>query len=138
MSLPTDNLTTVDLAQLQTANHWQAQFRLLTQWGMLITHKPEIRVESNRVRGCEVAAWLTYKNNSAAEFTFYFDSDSRIIKGLAALLLAQINGRNKETIQALDLIHLLTRLGITKHLTPSRNNGFHALVMRIQDMIQEL
>lgn len=133
MSLITDDLSLVDLRQLQEVDNWQSQFRLITEWGTLITHKSELRTEKNRIRGCETAAWLAHHQEGATHF-FYFDSDSKIIRGLAAIALSVTNGKTREQIQENNLDHLLQELGIRKHLTPSRSNGFRAILLKIRTL----
>ena len=125
-----DDLTSVSLASLSQADNWQAKYRLLTQWGALIQPKMAIRSAQYRLKGCEVAAWLSHEREGACH-RFYFDSESRIINCLAALLLAKVNHKTRADIEAQDFSQLLTMAGLAKHLTPSRNNGFSALVARV-------
>lgn len=126
-----DDLKQVDIQKLKDASNWQSQFRLITQWGSLITHKPLLRIEQNSVKGCETAAWLAHHREGDRHF-FYFDSDSKIIRGLAAIALSLVNGKTKAQIQENDLDQLLQELGIRKHLTPSRSNGFRAILTYIK------
>lgn len=126
-----DDLSSVDLQSLKEAAHWQAQFRLITQWGALISEKPALRTEQNRVRGCETLAWLAHQRDKGLHY-FYFDSDSKIIRGLAAIALSVTHGRTHLQIQQNDLHQLLQDSGVRKHLTPSRSNGFRAILQRIE------
>lgn len=125
-----DDLTQVSLTELMTAANWQEQYRLLTNWGALIQPKPALRQAELLLKGCETAAWLGH-TKIAGTHQFFFDSDSRIIKGLAALLLSQVQGKSAAEIAALDLSGMLESVGLAKHLTPSRNNGFAAMLARL-------
>lgn len=122
-----DDLSSVSLPELIATNNWQSQYRLITQWGKLIQHKPELRNPENLVRGCEVSAWLAHREENGVH-QFVFDSDSRVINGLAVLLLSQVQGKTTLEIQAVDFEQLLLSVNLEKHLTPSRNNGLHALI----------
>lgn len=133
-----DDLTPVSLTSLKQANNWQAKYRLITQWGMLIAPKPAIRSVQNQIRGCESSAWLVARPAGDGCFRFEFDSDSRVIKGLAALLLSIINNRSINELTQLDFSRLLQDAGLEKHMTPSRNNGFRAIVLRINELIQQI
>ncbi len=126
-----DDLSTVSLAELLATSNWQAQYRLITQWGKLIHHKPELRVEDKLLRGCETRAWLAHVQVDGAH-RFVFDSDSRVINGLAALLLAQVDKKTLHEIRAVNLSQLLLELGLEKHLTPSRNNGLTAIIAQVR------
>ena len=129
-----DDLSTVSLSELMATQNWQAQYRLITQWGKLVQPKPELRTPEYLIRGCEVSAWLAYTEDNGVH-RFAFDSDSRVINGLAVLLLAQVNNKVIEEICAIDFSQLLTDIGLKKHLTPSRNNGLRAILQKIDELL---
>lgn len=129
-----DDLSSVSLPELIAASNWQSQYRLITQWGKLIQQKPELRNPENLVKGCEVSAWLAHREERGVHH-FAFDSDSRVINGLAVLLLAQVQGKTTLEVREVDFEQLLLSVGLEKHLTPSRNNGLHALVIKIQEFV---
>ena len=137
MFLTQDDLTQVSLPQLAAAANWQAQYRLITQWGKLVAAKPQIRLAANVIKGCELPVWLAHQLE-AGRHQFAFDSDSRVINGLAVLLLAQVNGKSAADVAGLDLEAELRQLGLDKHLTPSRNNGFKAIIARIHQLLAEV
>lgn len=129
-----DDFSAVSLPQLHAAGSWQQQYKLIIQWGKLVKSKPDIRVAENLIRGCEVPVWLAYELKEGRLY-FAFDADSSVLKGLVALLLAQLQGRAQAELAALDLTQNFTGLGLEKHLTPSRNNGLHAIIARLQSWI---
>ena len=129
-----DDLSSVSLPELITTQNWQAQYRLITQWGKLIIVKPDLRSVDYLLRGCETSAWLAHTQNNDVH-RFAFDSDSRVINGLAALLLAQVDNKSKQEITAVDFSQLLRDVGLEKHLTPSRNNGLNAIVLKVKELI---
>jgi len=129
-----DDLSSVSLPELIATSNWQSQYRLITQWGKLIRHKPELRTSEHLVRGCEVSAWLIHSRQSDV-YRFAFDSDSRVINGLAVLVLSQVDNKTALEINAVDFTQLLMDVGLEKHLTPSRNNGLQALIIKIQEFI---
>jgi cysteine desulfuration protein SufE len=129
-----DDLSSVSLPELIATNNWQSQYRLITQWGKLIQHKPELRKPDNLVKGCEVSAWLAHREENGV-YQFAFDSDSRVINGLAVLLLAQVQGKTTLEVRELDFERLLLSVGLEKHLTPSRNNGLRAIIARVGEVV---
>jgi len=129
-----DDLSSVSLSELMANTNWQSQYRLITQWGKFIHPKPALRVEDNVLRGCEARAWLGHLyHNGVHRFTF--DSDSRVIKGLAVLLLSQVDNKTTEHIKNVDFHQLLLDVGLEKHLTPSRNNGLQAIVGKVREIV---
>lgn len=129
-----DDLSSISIAELKAAQNWQSQYRLITQWGTLIQRKESIRLEENLLRGCETSAWLAHEVCGEIH-RFAFDSDSRVINGLAALLLSQANAKTTQEISALDFPKLLADVGLEKHLTPSRNNGLKAIIARLETLV---
>ena len=126
-----DDLSSVSIDALKDIQNWQSRYRTITQWGTLITPKPDLRIEDNLVRGCEVNAWLTCEAQLSGEFIFFFDSESRVINGLGVLVLSQIQGKDKTNIEVLDWVAIFSELGLSKHLTPSRSNGLREVVNRV-------
>lgn len=127
-----DDFSHIDLNELRQNRQWQTQYRLLMEWGKMVRSKPEIRVPQNKIRGCATDAWLCFEGG-----IFYFDSDSRIINGLATLLLSQ----DPQKLQQHDTQFwqdFLQELGLQRHLSPSRNNGFQALVRRTYELLKQL
>lgn len=129
-----DDLSSVSFSELMATNNWQSQYRLITQWGKLIQPKPELRTAEYLIKGCEVSAWLVHINQSGTH-RFAFDSDSRVINGLAALLLSHVDNKTKAEINAVDFRQVLLDVGLEKHLTPSRNNGLQAIVLKIKEFM---
>lgn len=130
-----DDLSSVSLSELIATQSWQSQYRLITQWGKLIQPKPQLREAVYLIKGCEVSAWLMHtKENELHRFAF--DSDSRVINGLAALLLAQVNNKTAQEINAVKFAQILLDVGLEKHLTPSRNNGLKAIVLKVNELVE--
>ena len=129
-----DDLSSISWDALTQAMGWQAQYRLITNWGKCVQVKTDLRCADHLIKGCEVSAWLACRVENDT-YIFAFDSDSRVINGLAALLLSSINHKTHEQIRAIDLVRLLSDAGLEKHLTPSRNNGLKAIVERVTWLI---
>ena len=125
----------VDTQALMAVGSWQAKYKLLMSWGNSVNLKSWLRQDEYLVRGCDTALWL-YGREVNGVCYFAADGESRIIKGLAALLLAQVDGLSRADILALDLAQNLTTFGLERHLAPSRSNGFAALVIRLQLLVQ--
>ena len=130
--IPSDDFSHISLAQLAAAQGWQQQYKLIIDWGKTIPGKPAIRISENLIQGCELPLWLAHEQHQGKHY-FALDADSNVIKGLAALVLAQAcqanSGRGIETE--------LQQLGLQKHLTPSRNNGLNAIMVRVQALLGE-
>lgn len=129
-----DDLSSISLEHLLEAGNWQQQYKLIIQWGKLITHKPELRTPDHLIRSCEIPVWLACEKKYHKIY-FAFDADSSVIKGLASLLLVQLHGCDVNEVKDIDLEKQLHRLGLEKHLTPSRNNGLKGIIARINHLL---
>ena len=133
--MPHDDLSSISIPRLLAADNWQQQYKLIIQWGKLLSPKPEIRTAENLIRGCELPVWLTCTQR-AGKLYFAFDADSSVIKGLAALLLVQVNDKTPAELVGLDLVASLQSLGLEKHLTPSRNNGLNGIIGQVYELLK--
>lgn len=117
-------------------NAWEARARLLMQEGeRLKPLAPDERTEANRVTGCESLVWLVGNpHNGVWQFRAY--SDARLLRGLLALLLARVDGLDQAALLQLDLQPWFADLGLQRQLTPSRSNGLHAVLQRIQALVK--
>lgn len=129
-----DELSALQLERLAAQRTWQERYRELMRWSKAIAPKPAIRTDANLVRGCEARTWLAHREEGGRHY-FALDSDTRIVKGLGALLLSQIDGRRAEEIREPQLRALFADLGLEKHLSESRSNGFYALLRRALEMV---
>lgn len=132
-ALENDKLSGLDINRLLQQKTYPQRYKMLMQWADHISEKPAIRTDKNRVSGCESNVWLTAQQQDG-RYSFFIDSDSRFIKGLAALLLLHTNGTTAQAIQAFDAEALFSSLGLDKHLSPSRQNGFYALLKQMREL----
>lgn len=116
-------------------NNWKKRHKLILRWGQLLPQQDHIRSDSNLVSGCETKLWLHAKQK-ADKIIFHWDSDSRLIRGLAAVCINPVQGKNKQTIAVTDFQKILSDLGLEQHLSPSRNNGIHSLIKAILKTVQ--
>ena len=59
------------------------------------------------------------------------------IKILSVILLSYYNGKTATEIKDSNIQDLFNALGLSKHLSPSRNNGLLAIHQRIIDIAEE-
>lgn len=86
----------------------------------------------NLVGGCQSKLWFLFKEENG-KFTLQADSDSFVIKGIAALMVRLVEGRSAEEIQRISL-DFIDRLNIWK-LPSERNNGLVAMLNHIKEHV---
>ena len=122
-----DDVSDLHWQALLSVRSWQQRYKLLLRWGSRISKKEAIRQVANQVQGCESLVWLQHCRVGHRHH-FRFDSDSNVIKGLAALLLVWLDGKTTEEINPDEIRACYQELGLARHLSESRMNGFHALL----------
>lgn len=110
---------------------WDERYTYLIELGQKNPPLPEeFRTEDNIVRGCQSLVWLHRECRQGAIY-LQSDSDSLIVKGLAALLLQVFSGQPAEAVLNSDLT-FFEAIGLNKHLSSQRANGLLAMVEEIK------
>jgi sulfur transfer protein SufE len=65
------------------------------------------------------------------------DSDSMIVRGLIAVLLAAYSGLTPTEILQTDIREIFSRLGLNRQLSSARRNGLEGMVKRIKSIAEE-
>jgi cysteine desulfuration protein SufE len=89
------------------------------------------KTEAFRVEGCLAKVWFVADFRQGRCY-FKADSDSAIVKGIAALLCDFFSGQTPRDILEIRPA-FLEKFGITQHLTPNRRNGLARLQTSIED-----
>ena len=131
-----DDLSSIDIDRLINSNSWQEKYRLILQWSDLIQPKPAIQDTQYLLKGCEVDSWIKTETDSENQY-FQFDSQSKLIKGLVAVILVQLNGQTPDYIRNWNEQDFLQKSQLQKHMTPSRNNGLMALIRFCKESYSE-
>ena len=113
---------------------WEDKYRFVIDLGKdLPTLDTSHRVDENIIRGCQSQVWLTHTSD-ADGLTFSMDSDAHIVRGLIAVVLVIVDGRQASEIQKLDIEDVFGQLDLLAHLSVTRGNGLRAMVARIKEV----
>lgn len=119
------------LTAIYQAKGWQIRYTGILKLGRAVQEKPDIRLKQYEIQGCESKLWV--KSTLIDDKMYYcVDSESRIIRGLASLLLLQVNAKPLAEIQTFRAKKFLNAFNLDKHISPSRNNGLSLLLESIQ------
>jgi cysteine desulfuration protein SufE len=94
------------------------------------------RTETHRVRGCISQAWIVGEKRDD-HCRFRCDADSPLVKGLLALL-CEFFSDNLPAEVAASTADPLAALGLTRHLSPTRQNGLASARARIRELATQL
>ena len=113
---------------------WEDKYRFIIDLGKDLGELAESdKVDAHLIRGCQSQVWLTYKS-AADRLTFKMDSDAHIVRGLIAVVLVIVDGREASEIQQLDIEGAFGQLDLLAHLSVTRGNGLRAMVARIKEV----
>lgn len=111
---------------------WEDRYAYLIELGKeLPPMDPADKNDQTKVEGCMSQVWLK-TNVDNGVLTFIGESDAHIVRGLIAVLRIILSGKTKEEIRQTDVEAVFKQLGLESHLSPTRRNGFFAMVERIQ------
>ncbi len=92
---------------------------------------PSLKTDETQVKGCQSSLWF-HLTQDGERFSLQTDSDSLVIKGIAALLVKLIEGRTAEEILAINM-DFIDQLKIWK-LASERNSGLMAMLDHIHNL----
>jgi cysteine desulfuration protein SufE len=124
---------------IKNATAWQQKYREIMLLGKTLPALADVlKTDDALVPGCESKVWM-FVEFDLTENTLVVigDSDTRIVKGLLAIILALYNGLTPEQVVNKNAYEEFEKLGLISHLSASRGNGIKAMVDKIQTMAQQ-
>lgn len=94
-----------------------------------------LKTDATQVKGCQSNLWF-HLDKDEGGYYLLADSDSLVIKGIAALLARLIEGREVEEIKQINL-DFIDQIKIWK-LASERNNGLMAMLDHIKMLVDDV
>ncbi|HEJ7037075.1 TPA: cysteine desulfurase sulfur acceptor subunit CsdE [Serratia marcescens] len=121
------------IATFSTLKQWEDRYRQLIMLAKRLPPLPEaLRSEEMALSGCENRVWLGHQLLEDGTLHFYGDSEGRIVRGLLAVLLTEVEGKTPQQIAALDPLELFDRLALRAQLSATRAGGLAALAAAVK------
>lgn len=110
---------------------WMDRYRYIIDLGRNLPEFPADKMtDEYKVRGCQSQVWFVAEPMGDGRLRFRATSDAHIVSGLIAILLRIYSERTPAEILATKP-DFIAAIGLDEHLSPTRNNGLHAMVTRI-------
>lgn len=117
--------------QFTELEEWDDKYSLLIKMGKELGElDPEIKIEKNKISGCQSQVWMHASLNDG-KMVIKGDSDAMIVKGLVAMLIKVYSNQKPEDILS-SPPEFLNKIGIDKHLSPTRKNGLGSMLKQIK------
>jgi cysteine desulfuration protein SufE len=115
---------------------WSERYQYLIDLGRKLPPFPEaLKTDEHRLHGCQSLVWIV-ASGDATRLDFAATSDSAIVSGLVYLALRVYSGRPAAEILATQPDYI-ARIGLSKHLSPTRSNGLAALLAFIRGAAEQ-
>lgn len=117
---------------------WMMRYEHLMELGDAI---PEIddadKTEENYIHGCQSDVWIkSIYDPDTHVLRFRGDSNAKITKGLAALIIRVLDEQPPDTV-ANATFDFLDDIGLREHLSSQRNNGLQAMVKQMKSRARQ-
>ena len=120
---------------------WEDRYRYLIDLGKgLPSLDDQYKTEEYRVRGCTSQVWLISsvdEQDQGKVMQYQADSDAHIVRGLVALVLIAFSQKTPEAVLDVDIEGIFKQLGLEKHLSFNRRNGFFSMVERVKSLAKQ-
>ena len=91
---------------------------------------PAKRTDKYLIEGCQSRVWVSSELKDG-KMVYTADSDAIITKGIIALLIRVMDGRNPEEAANIDL-YFIDAIGLGENLSPTRSNGLRAMIAQMK------
>jgi cysteine desulfuration protein SufE len=110
---------------------WMDKYNYLIELSKeLNTIDPRHKTEEYVIKGCQSKVWLHAELKDGKVF-YSADSDAIITKGIIALLIKVLSGREPAEIANADL-YFIDEIGLKENLSPTRSNGLVSMLKQMK------
>lgn len=111
--------------------NWEEKYEYLIEMGMdMPAMNPENKLEEKLVKGCQSSVWFDVKCQDGI-MVFEADSDSLVVKGMAAMLHKLLNNQPAKDVLEAEL-SIFEELGLWRHISSQRSNGLTAMMAHLK------
>ena len=109
------------------------RYRLLIDLGRELAPMPDaLKTDASLVRGCSASVWV-YPVTDSNQLSFMADSNAAITKGIIALVLKTVDGKNAAEILGTDIENALAPFDLKNQLSSNRTQGIPNMIALIRE-----
>ena len=109
------------------------RYRLLIDLGRELALMPDaLKTDATLVRGCSASVWV-YPVTDNNHLSFMADSNAAITKGIIALVLKTVDGKNAAEILSTDIENALAPFDLKNQLSSNRTQGIPNMISLIRE-----
>lgn len=119
------------IEEFKEFDDWMDRYQLLIDKGQeLEAFDESYRTDTYLIEGCQSKVWL-YATYQEGRVHYFADSNTVIVKGIAALLVSVLSNQTPQEILDADLF-FIKEIGLQENLSPTRSNGLVSMVKQIR------
>jgi cysteine desulfuration protein SufE len=119
------------IEEFEIFEDWLQKYEYIIDLGKALAPMSEVfKTDENIITGCQSKVWI-YISIEDNKMKFLADSDAIITKGLVALLLRVYENKTPQEVFESNE-NFIEKIGLLKHLSPTRNNGLLSMVKQIK------
>jgi len=109
------------------------RYRLLIDLGRELALMPDaLKTDATLVRGCSASVWV-YPVTDNGQLSFMADSNAAITKGIIALVLKTVDGKNAAEILKTDIENALAPFDLKNQRSSNRTQGIPNMIALIRE-----
>lgn len=113
------------------------RYRLLIELGRELPDMPgALKTDATLVRGCSASVWVYPGQTDGKSLEFLADSNAAITKGIIALVLKTVRGKNAAEVLATDIEAELAPFDLKNQLSSNRTQGIPNMIALIRETAQ--
>lgn len=110
------------------------KFSYIIELGKQLSPYPDDkRDDSHKIYGCSSNVWFDV-DKASGKYSFLFDSDALIVRGLLYIIGVIFNGKSLSEIKSIDATKFFDELGLKSILSNQRQVGLLSIIKKIQDL----
>lgn len=117
-----------EIAEIETLGGWEAVFQHLIETGEALPELPDMyRTDAYLIPGCQSRLWCSCSVDASGKIQIFVDSNSTLVKGLAAIYVRVLDGLTVTDVEHIDIDLPLQIPFLSSHLSVGRKNGLASL-----------
>ncbi len=126
-----DNIQEEIIEEFAIFEDWLDKYNYLIELSETLPAIDEThRTDQYVIQGCQSRVWVDAELKGGKVY-FTADSDAIITKGIIALLIRVMNGREPREILDMDL-YFIDSIGLSENLSPTRSNGLLSMIKQMR------
>lgn len=116
------------------------RWELIDDIGQSLEPMPEaLKTDATQVPGCASKVWVyPLPTSNSSSLHFLADSNSRITKGIIALIVLAVQGKSAREILAMDMEEELAPFNLQTHFSSVRTSGIKNMIALIRETAERL